>query len=84
MSAETWVAIPGYEGSYNRLENLRWDTPSANQLDSVRNGTHRLARVTHCPKGHPYSPENTYNHPSGGRICRTCRRANNVTNRRAA
>lgn len=28
---------------------------------------------TRCPHGHPYSPENTYHPPSGGRACRTCR-----------
>lgn len=62
----------------NRLENLRWDTPSANRLDSVRNGTNPNANKTECPKGHPYSPDNTYRHPtSGSRICRICRRDNN-------
>jgi hypothetical protein len=25
-----------------RIENLRWDTPSANQFDSIRNGTHNV------------------------------------------
>lgn len=29
---------------------------------------------THCPSGHPYSPENTYVSPAGGRQCRECRR----------
>lgn len=58
----------------NRLSNLRWDTPSANSLDSVRNGTHAKARVDACPEGHPYSRDNTYLHPSGSRICRECSR----------
>lgn len=62
--------------SDNRVENLRWDTPRANRLDSVRNGTHTNANKTECPKGHPYSPENTYHHPSGSRICRECNRVN--------
>jgi len=33
-------------------------------------------RKTHCPHGHPYSPENTYSRPSrpNERACRTCRR----------
>jgi hypothetical protein len=30
------------------------------------------ARKTHCPQGHPYSPENTYAEPQGGRKCRRC------------
>lgn len=61
--------------SDNRVENLRWDTRSANVLDSVRNGTHHMASRTHCPEGHPYTEENTYRHPAGSRACRTCRRA---------
>ena len=36
-------------------------------------GGHERAK-THCPAGHPYSPENTYITPSGKRMCRTCRR----------
>lgn len=65
-----WDDNPGN----NRLENLRWDTRSANCLDSVRNGTHHMARVTHCPQGHAYTPENTYSYPGGNRACRECRR----------
>jgi hypothetical protein len=35
------------------------------------------AAKTHCPRGHEYTPENTYTNPNpnGGRICRTCKRA---------
>lgn len=58
----------------NRLENLRYDTHSANQLDSVRHGTHAEARRTHCTKGHPYDKANTYVAPSGSRSCRACGR----------
>lgn len=29
---------------------------------------------THCKNGHEFTPENTYLHPSGSRLCRTCRR----------
>lgn len=59
----------------NHLANLRWDTRSANVRDSVRNGTHHMARVTHCPQGHAYTPENTYLYPpTGRRACRECRR----------
>jgi len=28
---------------------------------------------THCPKGHPYSGDNLYVNPNGGRQCITCR-----------
>lgn len=37
-------------------------------------GKHQ-ARKTHCPAGHPYSEENTYQHPGrNNRLCRTCRK----------
>lgn len=39
------------------------------------------ARVTHCPKGHEYTPDNiTWNHK--GRRCRTCHRADVLARRR--
>jgi len=34
----------------------------------------RNAAKTHCPKGHPYSDENTYRPKRGGRMCNECRR----------
>jgi hypothetical protein len=35
------------------------------------------AAKTHCPRGHEYTPENTYRNPgkANSRDCRTCRRA---------
>lgn len=66
-----WNDLPGD----NRVANLRWDTRAANVADSMRNGTHRMADVTACPQGHPYTPENTYAYPSGARACRQCRAA---------
>lgn len=32
------------------------------------------SRKTECPQGHPYSTENTYITPAGGRVCRICAR----------
>src|SRR5882672_5605131 len=32
------------------------------------------ARITHCPKGHPYDAINTYMHPRGKRVCIACRK----------
>lgn len=40
---------------------------------SDRIGAHNRGK-THCPSGHPYSPENTRTPPSGGRYCRACER----------
>lgn len=36
---------------------------------------HRGHQVTHCPKGHEYTPENTRIGNNGYRNCRTCERA---------
>jgi hypothetical protein len=33
---------------------------------------HRRKLSTHCPKGHEFTPENTYYRPNGGRRCRAC------------
>ena len=52
---------------------LRGDGPSA-----------RNARVTHCPRGHPYDEENTYRRSDGGRDCRTCLRARDMRRDRRA
>lgn len=34
----------------------------------------KAAATTHCPRGHEYSPDNTYVDPTGGRRCRACSR----------
>lgn len=60
----------------NTVGNLRWDTPSANQWDNVRNGTHHNGTKTHCKRGHPFDETNTLVRV-GGRECRTCRNKSN-------
>ena len=40
------------------------------------------ARVTHCPKGHPYDEANTYTTPSGRRHCRECNRRSTLLSAR--
>ena len=32
-------------------------------------------RVTHCPYGHAYTPENTVHNGRGRRLCRACKNA---------
>ena len=62
----------------NRIENLRWDTPSSNMHDRVKHGTHQNANRTHCPKGHPLDAVKF--HGDGTfwqRRCRTCLREQN-------
>lgn len=43
-----------------------------NVVDNSYGLTGNNARKTHCPRNHPYSPENTYVTPSGFRQCRKC------------
>ncbi len=62
------------DSSRSVLSNLAWGTKSENGYDRVRHGTHTQAAKTHCPAGHLYTPENTYTHPTGQRVCRACRR----------
>lgn len=56
----------------NAVDNLRWDTKSANARDRQRHGTDRQTRKTHCPQRHEYSTENTYFSAEGHRHCRAC------------
>ena len=65
----------------NRLENLYWGTPGQNALDMAANGNCWKSNITHCPKGHEYTEENTYYAPgTGHRQCRTCIKAKNKGN----
>lgn len=72
MECLHWNDVP----ADNRLENLRWDSRSANLRDRVRNGRHNNANSSksECPAGHRYSEENTYTATRGdGRKERHCR-----------
>jgi hypothetical protein len=48
--------------------------PVAERINVLRGDTLPAANVlkTHCPYGHPYSPENTRIGPKGKRYCRAC------------
>jgi hypothetical protein len=61
------------DNSNNHLDNLRWDTRSANRLDSVRHGTHQHAKKTHCPRGHEYDRARyRRSGPKAGQSFRAC------------
>lgn len=48
------------------------------QQENCLRGERAGSRVSACPQGHPYSSENTYINPQGGRSCRTCKRERNA------
>ena len=59
-----------------RPDHLFVGTASDNARDRDAKGRNSYAAKTHCPRGHEYSPGNTYRRPhSGHRGCRTCMRA---------
>lgn len=68
MEACHWNDVP----DNNHVSNLRWDTPSANMRDKVRNGGHHLKNMTHCMQGHEFTEANTYVGANGKRQCRPC------------
>jgi hypothetical protein len=49
---------------------------------SGRQPTRYNAEKTHCPQGHPYDEENTYDLPGGGRGCKECMREHTRKRRR--
>jgi hypothetical protein len=60
------------------LSNLRYDSPSGNNLDQVNHGTHFEANRDACDQGHPFTPENTgwrwgRGGKAGGKKCRRCK-----------
>ena len=57
----------------NHVSNLRWGTRADNVGDMARNGNNYRTNLTHCLKGHPFSPENTWRRSDGTRECYTCR-----------
>lgn len=49
--------------------HLEAQTPSENTLAQNHDARNRDA----CPRGHPYTPDNTYVDPKGKRRCRECK-----------
>jgi len=74
------IACHGPGGAYdNSVTNLRWDTPSENNYDSVRFGNHHWAHMTTCKRGHRLIEPNlcTGDLQRGWRRCLSCHNARN-------
>lgn len=75
------LAMEGCHGdgdpANNHLSNLRWDTRPENARDTVRHGTHRNTRKSHCPRNHPLEVPNLVASQltRGKRKCLACDRA---------
>ena len=53
------------------LDHLHEGSQTDNMRECLARGRNPNARKTHCKRGHPFSPENTYVYP-GERHCKTC------------
>jgi len=62
------------DGGDNRVNNLRYGTPSENNFDRVKHGTHHNTAKTHCVRGHEFTSQNTGKNGANGRLCITCNR----------
>lgn len=65
----------------NRVENLRYGTPSSNLMDTQEHGTNWARNKTSCPRGHLLSFPNLSDseiRKRGRRACKACRRAASV------
>lgn len=58
-----------------RPAHLFLGTPQVNAADMMQKGRAAWHGLTHCPKGHEYTLENTYRSAKGKRYCKTCNRA---------
>lgn len=67
----------------NCVENLRWDTPSGNNYDLVKHGTHHNLNKVACPRGHLLGPPNNVARESrrNRRSCLACARARSYQER---
>lgn len=53
-------------------DHLRPGTRKENAADMIAKGRAYSQRITHCPKGHEYTPENTQRSGTGSRGCKQC------------
>ena len=77
----TGLCLRGHN-NWRRKKSLRfpdtWECRDcSNEAQRRRLGlspTSASSDKTRCKRGHEFTPENTYVHPSGSRVCRACKR----------
>jgi hypothetical protein len=53
-------------------KHLLAGTHADNMKDASERGRTRCQKITHCPKGHEYTKENTLINSKNQRVCRSC------------
>lgn len=63
-----------------------WHMEPVTSAENLRRGVNANAEITHCPRGHVYSEENTYDYSGtrGGRQCKICVKARSAQARSAS
>lgn len=75
VAFELWRGvIPTGMWVHHLCRNARCVNPAHLQATTPHVHKGIAHKPTHCKRGHPFSPENTYLMASGSRACRTCRR----------
>lgn len=72
---ECWLVRHDNDGDFEP-GNCSWGKPQEvhKHRRVYRLRAKPLPQTTHCGNGHPWTEENTYITPTGGRQCRACRR----------
>lgn len=78
----TGIEIPADQCGCHRCDNPKCVNPehvfigtvADNNADCIKKGRHVNARLTHCRRGHPLTPDNLTPDRPGVRRCRTCTR----------
>ncbi len=68
----TCCVNPRHLEQVTQKENVRRGAVCLARLPSRGKAKGGSVKLSHCKKGHPFTPDNTYVKPSGKRACRIC------------